>query len=82
MNTPEISNEEKKRLKDQVRLYESLFQQYGVPSPAIDVMKTNAIFDTLRLQKPAVINVKVRGIAGEMNGVIVKRNIDIVRNSN
>ena len=39
-------------------------------------------FDTLRLQKPAVINVKVRGIAGEMNGVIVKRNIDIVRNSN
>jgi hypothetical protein len=50
MNTPEISNEEKKRLKGQVRLYESLFQQYGVPSPAINVMKTNAIFDTLRLQ--------------------------------
>ena len=39
-------------------------------------------FETLRLNKPAAINVKVRGIAGEMNGVIVKRNIDIVRNSN
>lgn len=39
-------------------------------------------FETLRLKKPKVINVKVRGIVGEMNGVIVKRNIDIVRNSN
>ena len=39
-------------------------------------------FEMLRLKKPASINVKVRGIAGEMNGVIVKRNIDIVRNSN
>ena len=40
------------------------------------------IFEMLRLGKPAAINVKVRGIAGEMNGVIVKRNIDIVRNNN
>ena len=39
------------------------------------------IFEMLRLRKPAVINVKVRGIAGSMNGVIVKRNIDIVRNN-
>jgi uncharacterized alkaline shock family protein YloU len=39
-------------------------------------------FETLRLKKPTAINVKVRGIAGVMNGVIVKRNIDIVRNNN
>lgn len=39
-------------------------------------------FEMLRLRKPASINVKVRGIEGVMNGVIVKRNIDIVRNSN
>ncbi len=39
-------------------------------------------FETLRLKKPAVISVKVRGISGIMNGVIVKRNIDIVRNNN
>ena len=40
------------------------------------------VFDTLRLAKPSVINVKVRGVAGTGNGVIVKRNIDIVRNNN
>ena len=39
-------------------------------------------FDMLRLRKPAVINVKIRGVSGYMNGVIVKRNIDIVRNNN
>ena len=39
-------------------------------------------FETLRLKKPKAINVMVRGIAGVMNGVIVKRNIDIVRNNN
>ena len=39
-------------------------------------------FETLRLKKPTAINVMVRGIAGVMNGVIVKRNIDIVRNNN
>ena len=39
-------------------------------------------FEMLRLRKPSSINVKVRGIAGVMNGVIVKRNIDIVRNNN
>ena len=38
-------------------------------------------FEMLRLDKPSSISVKVRGIAGEMNGVIVKRNIDIVRNN-
>ena len=40
------------------------------------------VFETLRLAKPAVINVKVRVVAGTGNGVIVKRNIDIVRNNN
>ena len=39
-------------------------------------------FEMLRLDKPAVITVKVRGVEGQMNGVIVKRNIDIVRNNN
>ena len=39
-------------------------------------------FEMLRLKKPASISVKVRGIEGVMNGVIVKRNIDIVRNNN
>ena len=38
-------------------------------------------FEMLRLGKPADITVKVRGIAWEMNGVIAKRNIDIVRNN-
>ena len=39
-------------------------------------------FEMLRLDKPAVITVKVRGVEGQMNGVIIKRNIDIVRNNN
>ena len=39
-------------------------------------------FEMLRLDKPTVITVKVRGVEGQMNGVIVKRNIDIVRNNN
>ena len=38
-------------------------------------------FEMLRLAKPSVINVKVRGVFGNMNGVIVKRHIDIVRNN-
>ena len=38
-------------------------------------------FEMLRLDKPQTINVKVRGVFGEMNGVLVKRNIDIVRNN-
>ena len=38
-------------------------------------------FEMLRLKKPASISVKVRGIESVMNGVIVKRNIDIVRNN-
>lgn len=40
------------------------------------------IFEMLRLRMPSSITVKVRGIAGVMNGVIIKRNIDIVRNNN
>ena len=40
------------------------------------------VFQMLRLDKPSSISVKVRGIESVMNGVIVKRNIDIVRNNN
>ena len=39
-------------------------------------------FAMLRLDKPSVISVKVRGISGIMNDEIVKRTIDIVRNNN
>ena len=39
-------------------------------------------FAMLRLSKPSVISVKVRGISGIMSGEIVRRNIDIVRNNN
>lgn len=38
-------------------------------------------FAMLSLPKPASISVKVRGIAGAMNGVIIKQHIDIVRNN-
>ena len=39
-------------------------------------------FAMLRLSKPSVISVKIRGISGIMKDEIVKRNIDIVRNNN
>ncbi len=39
-------------------------------------------FEMLRLPKPVTISVKVRGLSGDKNGVIIKRNIDIVRNNN
>ena len=39
-------------------------------------------FEMLRLGRPACITVKVRGIAGEAQGAISRRNIDIVRSSN
>ena len=39
-------------------------------------------FAMLQLEKPKTISVKVRGIEGMMNGVIVKQHIDIVRNNN
>ena len=38
-------------------------------------------FEMLRLDKPQTISVKVRGVSGDVNGVIVKRNIAIVRNN-
>ena len=41
----------------------------------------SSFFGMLRLRKPQTISVKVRGISGEKNGVIVKRHIDIVRNN-
>jgi uncharacterized alkaline shock family protein YloU len=39
-------------------------------------------FEMLRLEKPESISIKIRGIAGVMNGVIIKQHIDIVRNKN
>ncbi len=39
-------------------------------------------FEMLRLGMPSDITVKVRGIVSDKNGVIVKKNIDIVRNNN
>ena len=35
----------------------------------------------LRLRRPSDITIKVRGIASDKNGVIVKQHIDIVRNN-
>ena len=70
--------------KDQIKV-----QIYIVVKNGINISETadrifEAIekdFEMLRLDKPAAINVKVRGVEGSMNGVIVKRNIDIVRNN-
>ena len=39
-------------------------------------------FEMLRLGRPTGITVKVRGIAGDSQGSIARRNIDIVRSSN
>ncbi|MBR2389228.1 MAG: Asp23/Gls24 family envelope stress response protein [Mogibacterium sp.] len=39
-------------------------------------------FEMLRLRRPSDITIKVRGIASDKNGVIVKQHIDIVRNNN
>ena len=38
-------------------------------------------FEMLRLRRPSDITIKVRGIASDKNGVIVKQHIDIVRNN-
>ena len=70
--------------KDQVtvKLYIVVKNGKNISNTTDKVFETvENIFEMLRLRKPAVINVKVRGIAGSMNGVIVKRNIDIVRNN-
>lgn len=71
--------------KDEVKVKIYLVVRNGVNISETADMVFEAVekdFDMLRLRKPSSITVKVRGIAGVMNGVIVKRNIDIVRNSN
>jgi len=71
--------------KDQVNVKIYIVVKNGKNISEIADMVFEAVerdFETLRLKKPTTINVMVRGIAGVMNGVIVKRNIDIVRNNN
>ncbi len=69
--------------KDQVRVKIYIVVRNGKNITETADMIFDAVekdFEMLRLGKPVDITVKVRGIAAEMNGVISKRNIDIVRN--
>ena len=69
--------------KDQVKvkIYIVVKKNKNISETADRIFETvEKDFEMLRLDKPASISVKVRGIEGSMNGVIVKRNIDIVRN--
>ena len=71
--------------KDQVKvkIYIVVKKNKNISETADRIFETvEKDFEMLRLDKPASISVKVRGIEGPMNGVIVKRNIDIVRNHN
>ena len=70
--------------KDQVKVKIYIVVKNGKNISEIADMIFEAVekdFEMLRLSKPADITVKVRGIAGQMNGVISKRNIDMVRNN-
>ena len=70
--------------KDQVKVKIYIVVKNGKNISEIADMIFEAVekdFEMLRLSKPADITVKVRGISGQMNGVIAKRNIDIVRNN-
>ncbi|MBQ6440827.1 MAG: Asp23/Gls24 family envelope stress response protein [Mogibacterium sp.] len=72
-------SEKKDQIK--VKIYIVVKNQKNISETADIIFEAvEKIFDMLRLKKPSDISVKVRGVAGEMNGVIVKRNIDIVRN--
>ena len=71
--------------KDQVKvkIYIVVKKNKNISETADRIFETvEKDFEMLRLDKPASISVKVRGIEGSMNGVIGKRNIDIVRNHN
>ena len=71
--------------KDQVKvkIYIVVKKNKNISETADRIFETvEKDFEMLRLDMPASISVKVRGIEGSMNGVIVKRNIDIVRNHN
>ncbi len=65
-----------------VKIYIVVKREKNISETADRIFETvEKDFEMLRLDKPSSITVKVRGIEGTMNGVIVKRNIDIVRNN-
>ncbi len=65
-----------------VKIYIVVKKEKNISETADRIFETvEKDFEMLRLDKPSSITVKVRGIEGTMNGVIVKRNIDIVRNN-
>ncbi len=71
-----------KRDEVKVKIYIVVRNGENISEAADKVFEAvESVFEMLRLKKPNSITVKVRGIAGIMNGVIVKKNIDIVRNS-
>jgi uncharacterized alkaline shock family protein YloU len=70
--------------KDEVKVKIYIVSRFGSNISETADMIFDAVerdFDMLRLRKPAVISVKVRGISGIMNDEIVRRNIDIVRSN-
>ena len=70
--------------KDQVKvkIYIVVKKNKNISETADRIFETvEKDFEMIRLDKPASISVKVRGIEGTMNGVRVKRNIDRVRNN-
>ena len=74
-------SEKKETVK--VKMYIVVKNEHNISAIADRIFETvEKDFEMLQLDKPASISVKVRGIAGAMNGVIIKRNIDIVRNNN
>ncbi len=73
-------SEKKEQIK--VKVYIVVKKKNNISEIADRIFETiENDFEMLRLSKPASISVKVRGIEGVMNGVIVKRTIDIVRNN-
>ena len=70
--------------KDQVKvsIYIVVKQNNNISAIADRIFEAvESDFAMLRLSKPSSISVKVRGIEEPLNGEIVKRNIDIVRNN-
>ena len=70
--------------KDQVKvtIYIVVKKKNNISATADRIFEAvESDFEMLRLSKPSSISVKVRGIEEPLNGEIVKRNIDIVRNN-
>ncbi len=70
--------------KGEVKVKIYIVVRYGNNISAVADRVLNAVEDDflmLRLDKPRMISVKVRGISGLLNDEISKRNIDIVRNN-